>query len=1009
MCAEAIRSAKEGGQPEETAEPQDAPRSISVCRGTYPWLVILVGLLITAGLFLSARKAALNDSYAEFGKHAAPRAAMIVRELDEGMLITRSVGRFCQEGRVTRKEFSAFVAPLLRQYPQLGSVVWVPKTVGARDASYERAARRQGSGEPKATGLRDLTYPVPAIQPPSSGRSATSRDLDSDHIIRSVANRARDSGEPEAVDNGFGITVVLPVYQKRPLSSLTDRRGALRGFVFATLKSDEIFSTFLTAMDPEGFTAEFLDLSAGHGGKRIHRWSGPAAGSPPSWTSHLLPPFPTYMVRFFSGKEWAIRISPNRGYMETRNSLAYWLLLPGGVVVTLLLSLLTFCLGTILSQKKKLAGVSSGPRVEARDRAQHLARPECERAESGDWKSIFLTEEAPGRKEATLRSVFSAFPVGISLVTGDRMTKWTNEGMTTIRGYSTEETEDLEPRNEYLSDEEFTRVYECVCGDIRQGKVGTADTRWVQKDGRILDIHISAAAIDPEDLSAGVIFTAVDTSDHKKAEEAWRESEERYRIAIDNSNDGIALAAEGRNHFVNRRFLEIFGYDREEDAVGEKKSCLCAPGRYRASAARGKKKKQWEEAPGRYEFKGIKRDGTAVDLEVTVAPVTYRSKKVFLVHFHDITERKKAEEALRESENKFRDLAEKSIVGVYLIQDGLFRYVNSRFAEIHGYAPEELIDRMGVEKTVAQEDIGGVQESIRIRMSGEVDLVRHEFRIVTKQGNVRDVEVYGTHTVYQGRTAIMGTLLDVTERRRTEAMLSRKTAFLEAQVNSSLDGILVIDNQGRRILQNQRTVDMWKIPQHLLDDRGDRTWFSHMAGMAKRDRRFRRKADHLGRRPEETSRDEVELTDGTILDTYSCPVLGEDGNCYGRIWTFRDITELRHYWDMLESLSATDGLTDLPNRRRFDDFLNREWRRSIRDQSLLSLILMDIDFFKEFNDHYGHLAGDDCLRQVAGMLSEVVQGRAIWWPAMEAKNLPVSYPKLIPPAQSLWRTESETE
>lgn len=110
-----------------------------------------------------------------------------------------------------------------------------------------------------------------------------------------------------------------------------------------------------------------------------------------------------------------------------------------------------------------------------------------------------------------------------------------------------------------------------------------------------------------------------------------------------------------------------------------------------------------------------------------------------------------------------------------------------------------------------------------------------------------------------------------------------------------------------------------------------------------------------------------------VLDTYSCPVRGEEGKSYGRIWTFRDITEIRRYWDTLESLSATDGLTDLANRRRFDDFLSREWRRSMRDQTLLSLVLLDIDFFKEFNDHYGHLAGDDCLRQIARILQEATQ------------------------------------
>ncbi len=622
--------------------------------------------------------------------------------------------------------------------------------------------------------------------------------------------------------------------------------------------------------------------------------------------------------------------------MGRNYDLAYWVVLPGGLVVTLLLGLFALYLKTVLTERKR-------------------------------------AEEALKKSEATLTSVFSASPVGISLITAERSACRTNERMTAITGYTADEIGDLGTRKAYLTDEEFQRVTGYVYGEVAKGGVAAVDTKWVHKDGHAMDIRIRAAAIDPKDLSAGVVFTAIDMADRKRAEEALRESEERYRIAVENSSDGIALASQGRNFFVNRRFLEIFGFVREEDALSAEGFASVHPDDRQRVMERNQKRERGEPVPSRYEFKGIREDGAEVDIEISIAPVVYRGNIVSLVHFRDITERKQAEEALRESENKFRDLAEKAIVGVYLIQDGVFKYVNSRFAEIHGYAPEELIDRKGVAETALPEDAPEVQENIRKRMSGEVDLVRDEFRIVTKQGSIRNVEIYGTYTIYRGKRAIIGTLLDVTERKQTEAMLNSKTAFLEAQVNTSLDGILVIDGQGRNVLQNQRVIDMWKIPAKILDDRDDARQFEHMVGMAKQSKQFREKADYLQRCPNETSRDEIELTDSTVVDTYSCPVLGEDGKYYGRIWTFRDITELRHYWDMLENLSATDGLTDLPNRRRFDDFLNREWRRSMRDQSLLSLILLDIDFFKEFNDHYGHLAGDDSLRQVAAVLREVVQ------------------------------------
>jgi diguanylate cyclase (GGDEF)-like protein len=87
----------------------------------------------------------------------------------------------------------------------------------------------------------------------------------------------------------------------------------------------------------------------------------------------------------------------------------------------------------------------------------------------------------------------------------------------------------------------------------------------------------------------------------------------------------------------------------------------------------------------------------------------------------------------------------------------------------------------------------------------------------------------------------------------------------------------------------------------------------------------------------------------------------------------RNHLELKRYRDFLENLSSTDGLTGIFNRRRFDETLDSEWRRARRAASPLSLILMDIDLFKSYNDHYGHLAGDDCLRRLAQVLSDCVR------------------------------------
>jgi diguanylate cyclase (GGDEF)-like protein len=217
-------------------------------------------------------------------------------------------------------------------------------------------------------------------------------------------------------------------------------------------------------------------------------------------------------------------------------------------------------------------------------------------------------------------------------------------------------------------------------------------------------------------------------------------------------------------------------------------------------------------------------------------------------------------------------------------------------------------------------------------------------------------------------------IIDVTDRKSAEEALRWKTTFLEALVDSSHDGILILDSRKQKVLQNERFIQLLKMPRDVAEAEDEEERIKFLMRAIKDPREFYGKLMHLYNHADEIIRSEFELIDGTVIDTFSYPVTGKETNGqYGRIWTFRDVTEVRRYWDMLESLSATDGLTGLSNRRRFDVFLEQEWRRSMRERSELSLILMDVDYFKQFNDRYGHLAGDDCLKQVAAVLGRAVR------------------------------------
>ncbi len=126
--------------------------------------------------------------------------------------------------------------------------------------------------------------------------------------------------------------------------------------------------------------------------------------------------------------------------------------------------------------------------------------------------------------------------------------------------------------------------------------------------------------------------------------------------------------------------------------------------------------------------------------------------------------RKQTEEALLESEAKYRSVVESSLAGVFVIQDGRFRFVNTRWCEIFGYTYDEAVGKMSPRDLVHPEDKKIIEEDVRKRGSGETDHTESEMKAIRKDGTTIVVRVLSSLMSYKGRPASSGTIIDITER-----------------------------------------------------------------------------------------------------------------------------------------------------------------------------------------------------------------------------------------------------
>lgn len=329
-----------------------------------------------------------------------------------------------------------------------------------------------------------------------------------------------------------------------------------------------------------------------------------------------------------------------------------------------------------------------------------------------------------------------------------------------------------------------------ACPEDRHGK-----RHWLYVNG--------VPIIDNKGLLKGYLGIYRDIATPKKAEESLRESEVKFRTLADEAFDGIAIHEGQRIIEINKAFGILWGYDSRE-AAGMKIDELFAP-----ECRKDVKEKVQSDYNRPYEAVAVRKDGTKFRLEIAGKFITYKGQKVRIATVRDITERKRAEENLRNSEERYRVTFENTGTATVLIEeDTTIILANTEFERLSGFSKQEIEGKKKWTEFVAKEDLPWMLEQHRLRRKNREDAAKqYEFRFVTRNGNIRNIA--HLTDVIPGTKRSVAALMDITERKLTEEKLQNERNLLRTLIDHIPDGIYVKDKDGRFILYNKSVAEYW--------------------------------------------------------------------------------------------------------------------------------------------------------------------------------------------------------
>ncbi|MGQ9696205.1 MAG: PAS domain S-box protein [Thermodesulfobacteriota bacterium] len=303
-------------------------------------------------------------------------------------------------------------------------------------------------------------------------------------------------------------------------------------------------------------------------------------------------------------------------------------------------------------------------------------------------------------------------------------------------------------------------------------EIHEVEYRIYHKDGSIRWIH-SRGKILRDENGIPKRWTGIDwdITDQKLKEQSRKESEEKYRALVERSLQGLLVVQDFRIVYASKRCAEIIGYPIEEllSFPPEKVIALVHPDDQGLVWGRFRERIFGEEVPPHYEYRITGKDGELKWIEMFASLIEYEGKPAVQAAIVDITERKEAEQALRESEERYRLVVENAGDMVILVaQDEHIQFVNRRAMELTGYSYDEFISRP-FDKFIHPEDRDKVLQYHARRLKREKGVPEvYSFRIIDKAGNIRWVEINVALINWKGSPATLNFLRDITDLKKFE-------------------------------------------------------------------------------------------------------------------------------------------------------------------------------------------------------------------------------------------------